>query len=92
MRTPSALLYGSDYTFDFGKGAMVRRGAEDRAVIVSSGLSIHEAVAACRSSTTDRGAEQRQHLAEPGNSSLTGAAARADTDRIVAASSECAVD
>ncbi|HXA50303.1 MAG TPA: hypothetical protein VNV86_08375, partial [Candidatus Acidoferrum sp.] len=46
MRTPSAVLYGSDYTFEFGKGAVVRRGAEDRAVIVSSGRGVHEAVGA----------------------------------------------
>jgi transketolase C-terminal domain/subunit len=46
MRTPSAVLYGNDYTFEFGKGAVVRRGAEDRAVIVSSGRGVHEALGA----------------------------------------------
>jgi transketolase len=44
MRTPSAVLYGSDYTFEFGAGQVLREG--DRAVIVSSGRGVHEALAA----------------------------------------------
>jgi transketolase N-terminal domain/subunit/transketolase C-terminal domain/subunit len=44
MRTPSAVLYGSDYRFEFGVGQMLRPG--DRAVIVSSGRGVHEALAA----------------------------------------------
>src|SRR5438445_12777615 len=44
MRTPSAVLYGGDYRFDFGVGQMLRAG--DRAVIVSSGRGVHEALAA----------------------------------------------
>jgi transketolase len=44
MRTPSAVLYGSDYTFEFGKGRVLREG--DRAVIVSSGRGVHEALGA----------------------------------------------
>jgi transketolase N-terminal domain/subunit/transketolase C-terminal domain/subunit len=44
MRTPSAVLYGSDYTFDFGVGHVLRNG--DSAMIVSSGRGVHEALAA----------------------------------------------
>ena len=46
MRTPSAVLYGADYEFDFGKGAVLRESAADRAVIISSGRGTHEALAA----------------------------------------------
>jgi len=44
MRTPSAVLYGSDYRFAFGMGQVLRPG--DRATIVSSGRGVHEALAA----------------------------------------------
>jgi transketolase N-terminal domain/subunit/transketolase C-terminal domain/subunit len=44
MRTPSAVIYGSDYRFEFGVGQILRPG--DRAVIVSSGRGVHEALAA----------------------------------------------
>ncbi|HXS99033.1 MAG TPA: transketolase C-terminal domain-containing protein [Candidatus Limnocylindrales bacterium] len=46
MRTPSAVLYGADYRFDFGVGQVLRETPEDRAVIVSSGRQVHEALAA----------------------------------------------
>jgi transketolase len=46
MRTPSAVIYGPDYSFDFGKGHVLRRGANDAAVIVTSGRGVHEALAA----------------------------------------------
>jgi transketolase C-terminal domain/subunit len=46
MRTPSAVLYGSDYAFEFGRGHVLRENAADRAVIVSSGRGVHEALAA----------------------------------------------
>ena len=46
MRTPSAVLYGDDFSFEFGRGYYVRRGADDAAVIVSSGRGVHEALAA----------------------------------------------
>ena len=46
MRTPSAVIYGSDYAFEFGKGYVVRESADDVAVIVSSGRGVHEALAA----------------------------------------------
>jgi len=46
MRTPSPVLYGPDYVFEFGKGATLLESAADRAVIVSSGRGVHEALAA----------------------------------------------
>jgi transketolase C-terminal domain/subunit len=46
MRTPSAVLYGSDFTFEFGKGWVLRQSSEDAAVIISSGRGVHEALAA----------------------------------------------
>ncbi len=48
MRTPSAVLYGSDYAFEFGKGVFVRGAPTDDAFIVSSGRGVHEALAASR--------------------------------------------
>lgn len=46
MRTPSAILYDSDYTFEFGKGHVLKESAQDTAVIVSAGRGVHEALAA----------------------------------------------
>jgi transketolase len=46
MRTPSPVLYGPDYAFEFGKGQVLRESPEDRAVIVSSGRGVHEALGA----------------------------------------------
>jgi len=46
MRTPSAVLYGPDYEFQFGTGHRLRSSAGDKAVIVSSGRGVHEAIAA----------------------------------------------
>ena len=46
MRTGSAVLYGSDYVFAFGRGHRLRSSPEDRAVIISSGRGVHEALAA----------------------------------------------
>jgi transketolase len=46
MRTPSAVLYGSDYTFQLGKGEVLRESGSDVAVIVSSGRGVHEALGA----------------------------------------------
>jgi transketolase C-terminal domain/subunit len=40
------VVYDADYTFDFGKGYVVREGPNDAAVIVSSGRGVHEALAA----------------------------------------------
>ncbi|MEO8597645.1 MAG: transketolase C-terminal domain-containing protein [Candidatus Solibacter sp.] len=44
MRTGSAVIYESDYKFEFGEGRVLREG--DRAMIVSSGRGVHEALAA----------------------------------------------
>jgi transketolase len=46
MRTGSAVLYGSDYVFAFGRGHRLRTSPKDRAVIISSGRGVHEALAA----------------------------------------------
>jgi len=46
MRTPSAVIYGAEYRFEFGKGHVLRESPDDRAVIVSSGRGVHEALAA----------------------------------------------
>jgi transketolase len=46
MRTGSAVLYGSDYVFAFGRGHRLLSSAADRATIISSGRGVHEAIAA----------------------------------------------
>jgi transketolase len=46
MRTGSAVLYGSDYVFEFGKGYILRESPQDAAVLISSGRGVHEALAA----------------------------------------------
>jgi transketolase len=46
MRTGSAVLYGSDYVFAFGRGHRLFSSAADRATIISSGRGVHEAIAA----------------------------------------------
>jgi len=46
MRAASPVLYGEDYRFEFGKAWTLRGSADDRAVIVSSGRGVHEALAA----------------------------------------------
>ncbi|MPZ21376.1 MAG: transketolase [Luteitalea sp.] len=46
MRTASAVLYDGDYTFELGKGYVLRESPADAAVIVSSGRGVHEALAA----------------------------------------------
>jgi transketolase len=48
MRTGSPVIYGPDYTFEFGKGHVIRESAEDAAIVVSSGRGVHEAIAAAR--------------------------------------------
>jgi transketolase C-terminal domain/subunit len=39
-------LYGPEFTFEFGRGYMLRETASDQAVIVSSGRGVYEALAA----------------------------------------------
>jgi transketolase C-terminal domain/subunit len=46
MRTGSAVVYGPDYNFEFGRGHVIRQSAEDVAIVVSSGRGVHEAIAA----------------------------------------------
>jgi transketolase C-terminal domain/subunit len=46
MRTGSAVLYGSDYVFAFGRGHRLLSSPADRATIISSGRGVHEALAA----------------------------------------------
>jgi transketolase len=46
MRTPSAVIYGPDYRFEMNKGSVLRESPDDRAVIVSAGRGVHEALAA----------------------------------------------
>jgi transketolase C-terminal domain/subunit len=48
MRTPSAVLYGPDFEFRFGKGWYVHGDTDAEVVIVSSGRGVHEAIAAAR--------------------------------------------
>ena len=49
MRAASAVLYGSDFVFEFGKGYTLRQAPDEAAVIVSSGRGVHEALAAAES-------------------------------------------
>jgi transketolase len=46
MRTGSAVLYGPEYTFEFGKGHILRQDENDSAILISSGRGVHEALAA----------------------------------------------
>ena len=53
MRTPSAVLYGPDYRFEFGTAQYLRSSEQDTAVIVSSGRGVHEALAAATECAAD---------------------------------------
>jgi transketolase C-terminal domain/subunit len=53
MRTSSAVIYGGDYVFELGKGHRLRSSATDRAVIISSGRGVHEALAAADACAKD---------------------------------------
>ena len=46
MRTPSAVLYAGNYEFEFGKGYVLRQTDVDKAIVISSGRGVHEALAA----------------------------------------------
>jgi transketolase len=48
MRASSAVLYGPDFVFEYGKGYVLKEGAKDQAVIISSGRGVHEALAAAK--------------------------------------------
>lgn len=46
MRTDSAVLYGAEYEFTFGKGYRLRENKDEKAVLVSAGRAVHECLAA----------------------------------------------
>lgn len=46
MRTPSAVLYGSEYTFEFAKGHILKQTKTDTVALISSGRGVHEALGA----------------------------------------------
>ena len=46
MRAASKVLYGKGFSFDYGKGYMLKEGPGDTACIVSSGRGVHEALEA----------------------------------------------
>lgn len=46
MRAPSAVIYDDDFEFEFGRAYVLRESADDKAVIVTSGRGVHEALAA----------------------------------------------
>jgi transketolase len=46
MRTESAVLYGSEFEFSFAKGYTLRQSEDEKAIIISSGRGVHEALSA----------------------------------------------
>jgi transketolase len=46
MRTASGVLYAGDYEFEFGKGYVLRQTDVDKAILISSGRGVHEALSA----------------------------------------------
>jgi transketolase len=48
MRAPSGVIYDHEFRFDFGKGYILKESSDDRAVLVSSGRGVHEALAAAK--------------------------------------------
>jgi transketolase len=46
MRAPSAVLYDSNYVFEFGKGHMLKQSPDDVATIISTSRGVHEALSA----------------------------------------------
>ena len=65
MRTPSAVLYGPRLRVRVRQGHTLRESAADRAVIVSSGRGVHEALAAA-AQCAERGAggRRRRHAVD----------------------------
>lgn len=53
MRTGSAVLYDADYQFEYGRGSVLRHSENDRAILISSGRGVHEALAAADACTKD---------------------------------------
>ncbi|GAK59922.1 transketolase domain protein [Candidatus Vecturithrix granuli] len=48
MRAPSGVIYDQDVTFDFGKGYILKEHSDDKAVMISSGRGVHEALNAAK--------------------------------------------
>jgi transketolase C-terminal domain/subunit len=48
LRAPAAVIYASDYLFEFGKGNVLKQTAGERAVIVTASRGVHEALAAAK--------------------------------------------
>jgi len=46
MRTGSAVLYDANYEFEYGKGYILRQTDADKAIVISSGRGVHEALGA----------------------------------------------
>ena len=46
MRAASGVIYDDDYQFEYGKGHIIKESREDKAIIISSGRGVHEALAA----------------------------------------------
>lgn len=48
MRSPSGVLYGKDFQFEFGKGYYLKQHDKDQVVIITSGRGAHEALTASK--------------------------------------------
>ncbi len=48
MRAPSGIIYDNAVDFEFGKGYILKESAADKAVIMSSGRGVHEALAVAK--------------------------------------------
>jgi transketolase len=48
LRAPSKVIYPPDFRFEFGKGNHLRQNREDKAVIISSGRGVFEALATAK--------------------------------------------
>jgi transketolase len=48
MRAPSGVIYGGDFTFEYGRGFRLKASEADRGCLVSSGRGVHEALEAAR--------------------------------------------
>jgi len=57
MRSPSAVLYGPDTEFDYGRGYWLKCREDSAAVIVSSGRGVHEALKAAALLESEYGIE-----------------------------------
>jgi transketolase C-terminal domain/subunit len=48
MRAPSGVIHDHDFVFQFGKGYILRENPDEKAVIVTSGRGVHEALKAAK--------------------------------------------